>query len=86
MREIYYWADWFRQLAERIAEGDEIPLMWTCCPSSSRRSTRTSSHSRVSASCSLATKGAGKTIQGDDYPVNLVNRMCSPLREANAED
>ena len=27
MREIYYWADWFRELAERIAEGGETSLI-----------------------------------------------------------
>ena len=29
MREIYYWADWFRELAERIAEGGETSLIDT---------------------------------------------------------
>ena len=29
MREIYYWADWFRELAERIAEGGETSLLDT---------------------------------------------------------
>ena len=27
MREIYYWADWFRELGERIAEGGETSLI-----------------------------------------------------------
>ena len=29
MREIYYWADWFRELAERVAEGGETSLIDT---------------------------------------------------------